>query len=267
MTSHPAYYSIIQYCPDPSRAEAANVGVLLFCPTLSTLDSRLAHGNDRIRRIFGVKGSVLDEINSAKQSLQDRIELLRDEIKTVEELQQFIDTRANDLKITSLRSMKVEDPSVEIDKLFEECVGGRIRRMDTQKNSLAAIDQQFRRPSLKNRIRYNVRVQLPIFGREVEFQYAFNYGVENLIKPQQFREGAYSIERAKSLACEGDLLQRPQQDETGIRQVIIIPMIDEDASGKVRRSQIEEIFNRYKIRTVFPNALPQFVEEIEQIAH
>lgn len=26
------YYSIIQYCPDLSRFEAANVGVLLFCP-------------------------------------------------------------------------------------------------------------------------------------------------------------------------------------------------------------------------------------------
>ena len=26
------YYSLIQYCPDLGRLEAANVGVLLFCP-------------------------------------------------------------------------------------------------------------------------------------------------------------------------------------------------------------------------------------------
>ena len=26
------YYCIIQYCPDLGRLEAANIGVLLFCP-------------------------------------------------------------------------------------------------------------------------------------------------------------------------------------------------------------------------------------------
>ena len=34
MSSHRAYYSIIQFCPDRGRAEAANVGVLSPCPEL-----------------------------------------------------------------------------------------------------------------------------------------------------------------------------------------------------------------------------------------
>lgn len=267
MISHPAYYSIIQYCPDPSRAEAANVGVLLYCPALSVLESRLARGNDRIRKIFGVKGSVLDEINSAKQSLQGRIELLRDEIRTVEELQQFINTRANDLKITSPRAMKVEDPSVEIDKLFEELVGGRIQRKGDQSDSLAAIDQQFRQPSLRNRIRYNVRVQLPISGREIEFPYAYNNGVENLIKPQQFREGGHSMDKAMTLACEGDILQRTPHADGRERKVVIIPLIDEEATDSKLGNQIEEIFQFYSIKTVSSNALPEFVKEIERVAH
>jgi len=37
------YYSLVQYCPDPSRVEAANVGAILFCPTLPYLDVRMSH--------------------------------------------------------------------------------------------------------------------------------------------------------------------------------------------------------------------------------
>ena len=32
MNSKRGYYSLIQFCPEPSRAEAVNLGVLLFCP-------------------------------------------------------------------------------------------------------------------------------------------------------------------------------------------------------------------------------------------
>ena len=34
------YYSVIQYCPDRSRLEAANVGVLLFVPAGGYLRAR-----------------------------------------------------------------------------------------------------------------------------------------------------------------------------------------------------------------------------------
>jgi len=34
MTAHKGYYSVVQYCRDRSRLEAANTGVLLFCPEL-----------------------------------------------------------------------------------------------------------------------------------------------------------------------------------------------------------------------------------------
>jgi hypothetical protein len=43
------YYSLIQYCPDAAREEAANVGVVLFCPEVDYLEARTVSGNDRIR--------------------------------------------------------------------------------------------------------------------------------------------------------------------------------------------------------------------------
>jgi len=46
------YYSIIQYCPDPSRLEAVNIGVALFCPELRFLRARFGR-----RRLASVSSS------------------------------------------------------------------------------------------------------------------------------------------------------------------------------------------------------------------
>ena len=40
-----AYYCLIQYCPDMSRLEAANVGVVLFCPEKGFLAARMSRDN------------------------------------------------------------------------------------------------------------------------------------------------------------------------------------------------------------------------------
>jgi hypothetical protein len=40
VTSMKAYYSIVQYWPDPSRLEAVNIGVALFCPDQAFLKVR-----------------------------------------------------------------------------------------------------------------------------------------------------------------------------------------------------------------------------------
>ena len=47
------YYSIIQYCPDPSRLEAINIGVALYCPELGYLRARFGRRKTRVRQLFG----------------------------------------------------------------------------------------------------------------------------------------------------------------------------------------------------------------------
>ena len=53
MNAHRGYYSLIQYCPDLSRLEAVNVGVVLFCPEPRFIEARTSAGNDKPRRLFG----------------------------------------------------------------------------------------------------------------------------------------------------------------------------------------------------------------------
>jgi len=48
------YYWIIQYCPDLGRLEAANIGVLLFCPDRE-IKARMASDNGRIRHFWFIR--------------------------------------------------------------------------------------------------------------------------------------------------------------------------------------------------------------------
>ena len=53
MVAHPGYYSLVQFCPDYSRLEAVNVGLVLFCEPLAFLGVRLVESNKRVARVFG----------------------------------------------------------------------------------------------------------------------------------------------------------------------------------------------------------------------
>ena len=119
------YYSLVQYCPDHSRAEVANVGVLLFCPERGFLQVRMAHDNKRVKRFFRQDGVDIDRkrLNAAKSAILSRLQVAHDEFKCVEDLCDFAKSRANEIVITQPRSMRVTEPERELDELFAELVG------------------------------------------------------------------------------------------------------------------------------------------------
>ena len=68
------YYSLIQYCPDRSRLEGANIGVVLFCPERRFLQARLSNGNDRLRRFFGAGSFDPSALAAAKRAIAARLQ-------------------------------------------------------------------------------------------------------------------------------------------------------------------------------------------------
>ena len=122
------YYSLIQYCPDLSRLEAANIGVLLFCPDRLFLQARTTRDNRRIRHIFGREGHDWSQINSFKIGLEERLEVERPNIQNLDDLQRFIELRANQIQITTPRPMRVRNPDEDLAQLFQDLVGGAQRK-------------------------------------------------------------------------------------------------------------------------------------------
>ncbi len=121
------YYSLIQFCPDPSRLEAVNVGVVLLCPDADFIAARTSAGNQRAKKLVGSGELDKPALNLAKQAIEHRLEVDRASFKTHEDLRKFVDTRGNNLKLTTPRPIKVFDPSEDLDNLFAEFFGGRTR--------------------------------------------------------------------------------------------------------------------------------------------
>ena len=119
------FFSLVQYCPDYSRMEAANIGIILCVPDAEFIKARMSTSNDRVRQFFG-PGSVDPEwLSAVKESLEERIEVMKASLVSIEDFNRFIETRANRLLLTTPRAVKVKDPDQDLNSLFLELVDHR----------------------------------------------------------------------------------------------------------------------------------------------
>ena len=121
----PAYFCIIQYTPESDRLEGVNVGVVLFCPKLSYLGVQITALYDRAERFFpDIEG---EEVQSEAEGLEYRIMHIEAQyMHTLEDLQHFVDTRANQTILTNPRPMSLrQPPEKELLRLFCQLVDER----------------------------------------------------------------------------------------------------------------------------------------------
>lgn len=266
MTPTRGYYSVVQYCPDASRLEAANIGVVLLCPDIGFVRARTAAGNDRVRRFFSGQSIDLDRVNAAKRAIVRRVEIEGDSLRTPEDLIRFMDTRGNDIVLTPPRPVKVVDPEKEIGTLFDELVGGRVGGTG-RRPLLPELDRIFRRPSLESRVLFDQRVEVPVLHRPLRAPYAYRNGVTNLVKPQRFGpDDKHATTAAIRLAVEGDLLRRhPVGDEQ--HRLIVVPVTDASASTTGLEQRVDSILGEYDVQVVHRHELADFAREVENTAH
>jgi hypothetical protein len=218
MKPHKGWFSIVQFCPDANRLESANIGVVLFCPALEFLDVRIASGNQRIIKFFGSKEFDFDLVSSFKKGLKERLHKERECIVDHEQLLDFIDRRANQIRISPPRSIRVTSPEKQIDELFAELVGGPIRRERRVNDRLTRSLEQ---PVLEPKLYKSVPIQVPIDGRQLRVPYAFQNGRFNLIQPVGFRSDN-PLQTAYRYAVEGESIYQTKHDEFGDMRLLVV---------------------------------------------
>ena len=79
------------------------MGLVLLCPDADFLGVRMSRSNKRAAKL--VRRDTLDHfpLNEAKQAIENRLLLGREEFLRPEALDHYAATRANDLRLTSLR--------------------------------------------------------------------------------------------------------------------------------------------------------------------
>ena len=257
------YYSLIQYCPDLGRLEAANVGVLLFCPERHFLKARTSGNNSRIIHFFGSEGHDWVRLNAFKKGLEDRLAVEGGEIRTVEQLERFIAQRANLLQITWPRPMKVTDPENELEELFKELVAGSMHRTSTR-TLKRFLGEKLVTAGLERKIRRDIRVTVPVLQKEVEIPFGFQNGRFNLINPVRFEalHPDNSLVTACKYAVEGRSLYENPDPQLGLLQLVVVGKFrskDQESPARVKR-----VLQDYRVTLFRTSELPQLIDEIRR---
>ena len=268
------YYSLVQFCPDHSRMEAANVGVVLFCPELSFIEARTSSGNDRPRKFFGSHNIDPKFLDWAKKGLEERIRVESDSFKTIRDLEHFVNTRGNELVLTTPRPVKVFEPQKDMGRLFEELVGGRKRKVAEKRYEVQELDLTFKKLHAEGRAKLNWDIEISEVNTNIMVPYAYKNGIWNLVKPQTFGTKKISTSRnmAMKLSVEGHLI-RKYSPEDQKRELIVVPSFGSGAleSGMKKeeevRSSVSAILEEYEIQTINAHDIPDFIRRIEEEAH
>jgi hypothetical protein len=259
------YYCIVQYCPDLGRLEAANVGVLLFCPERYFLKARTVGSNRRIQQFFGRKGHDWEQIESFKIGIEERLEIENERIHTLEDLEEFIATRANLMQITPPRPMRVVDPQTELDQLFKDLVGGAHRK---QRNVSFRqyVAHQFSEAGIEDRLQRDIRVEVPVLKRVVQVPFGFQNGFFNLVRPARFRgSNRISLEdTACRYAIEGESLFKAPKGELGQLQLVVVGEFGQ--SQMENKDVVKRILEGHRVRLFAENELGALIDEIRTSA-
>lgn len=100
---------------------------MVFCPEIGFLRAATIESNDRVRRFFGPDlddDLDLDRMNTLKAAFEEGVASAEGSLHTLDDFQNFITARANQLILTPARPMKIADPELDLTELLDRLVGG-----------------------------------------------------------------------------------------------------------------------------------------------
>lgn len=256
MNANKGWFSIVQFCPDPNRLESANIGVLLFCPALDFLDVRIASDNKRIKTFFGSQGFHPKLIDSFKKGIQERIHKEHKNIVDHEQLLDFVDRRANEIRISAPRSIRITEPAKQLDELFSDLVGLGLQREARVKDRLADTLEQ---PLLASKLHKSVPITVPVDGRLLNIPYAFQNGRFNLITPVRF-QSENPVQTAYRYAVEGGSIYETEHEQFGKLKLIVVGSFRSKTDEN--RAIVKRVLERDHVKLYGTDEMDKLVQEI-----
>jgi len=261
------YYSLIQFCPDLSRLETVNVGVLLFCPEPHFLDCRISKSNRRARRLFDKEPPSARTLNAAKQAITHRLKNDKASFVAREDLERFVDSLGNNLILTRPRSIKVFDPEIDLGNLFIELVGDESPKA-SQGPVFPKLDAIFHELKAQGRAELNVTVEIPIVELALQVPYVYRNGVTNLVKPHRFStDETDAIRAAMRIAVQGDLIKRHTKEDGKSQELIIVSAFERTSAAGRIEDRVRQVLAEYEVKTIGESEIDTFAAKVRRDAH
>ncbi|MEO8616169.1 MAG: DUF3037 domain-containing protein [Luteolibacter sp.] len=261
------FYSLVQYCPDRSRLEAANFGVVLLCPALGFLGIRIAPNNERIRRFFGDEAGDLAQLNAMKKMLVRRVNDDVD-LRQPEAFEKFRRVLSNELQISEPRPVRVEDPHAELAQLFSELVEAKEHGEPLlPPASFERLDEILSSAPFEKLIRRDVRIHIPVLDKELTVPYSYQNGRLNLIQTHRFAQKteASMLQDAFKTAVQGHLLFKNPLPDAGECRLVVVGSF-RNATPEIRH-RVADVLTQHEIDFFEDNQIDDLAERILTTAH
>ncbi len=260
MNQHKGYYSLIQFCPDPSRLESINLGVLVYSPDHGGLEFQLTESNQRIRKVFGKQDWTF--IDRVRESVRSRLQ--SEKFETVRDLESFITKRANVVQLTPLRPLKIGDIDQEVSALYRRLVASK--SVQRRPRITTYLSRKLIEAGVEGLVQKSITVEIPDFKQPIRVPYGYQNGRFNLISPIQFNSDREDIlTKAGKNAIEGQLLYENPDPQLGdLRLVVIANFANRNDSSAAER--VRKIFDEHQVGLhTFENMEP-LLEDIKKSA-
>lgn len=236
-------YALIQFCPVPERQEYINVGVLLLVPGESFAGIKLARGQHRVARLFGKQPKAY--FDAIKESFESRLNLEMANSPDGSGLAEFARKRANDLRLSQLLPVAVEEPKTALDRLFVELVGE-----DERPPREPLVRKKLRDAFVKNRVEQFLdgpsEIKLPEYGLSVYVPYGYQNGCYNLVDAMRVPSASHeALREAGKRAFEGGLIWKHFEQSSNCKRLVVVGDFPERSNGFY--NAVREQFNEAKV--------------------
>ena len=240
----------------------------MFCPEQDFIGARTARGNQRIAGFFHRTTFNKHQLNAAKKAIEKRLEVEREQFKTLDDLQRFIDTRANQIVITQPRSMRVEDPESDLAELFNELVGEEAKPgiEPSVSPTLPVLDETFKRLLPTNLVQIDPPAfEVPVLRQEITVKYTYQNAAMNLVRPEVFSiDESKASKTALLLAAEGNLIEKHCNEPGKEARLIVVSASADDKHADRFEARVAPLFEEYQVRFVRRSEVDEFAQKIER---
>lgn len=256
------YYSLVQYCPDLGRAEAANVGIVVFAPDSGDLSLRFVERNERAVKLFGYEAVDAVALNHAKDSLKNLLSADRSVIRDLQSFVDFSGRLANSLALTKPRIALGGDSSAAMEILFKAYVGEESERKSHLRHKSKGMKDLLARLRRKRApIKSNIKVPVENLP-PLRADFAWLNGHLNVVKAHGISP---SPEKAGRDATELGYINKKFAETNQIknvgRRLIVVPNTEQLPPGP-SRDYFFGILNDFEVQVVNDEDLRPLEERI-----
>lgn len=260
------WYSLIQYCPDPGRAEAVNVGVALLGES-GLVETRVSRQTKRAKGLFGSEIVEPARLRAMSKSVAEHLKFELREDPSLERLNHFIKTRGNEFRLTAPRSVAIDEAAETIERLYARLVD-TVAALNELPSTQRAVKETFSLLIEKHRAQEVKRYPVPGSSIKIHSDYKWQNGELRVVVIRPYQKTGNAEYFVLHQAAEAEYLWKQSREHNCPAKLDSI-VIAEDAEADIDEGALRDLYKDRAQdggRLIVPSGVEEYLRTVEREA-